>query len=265
MVIWVGRIVAVAASLAGVLVPVGAAWIVWVVDPRGWLPAALLVAFILWCIWARVEHPAGAFARSGLWLLLAAGVAWNPVLAGVAPVWAVPMFLGVFAIHWLAALRKHGVFPIVRLSDDVADGDVADEDEHPRGRRVRDLTVAHQPPRDAPIAARQVVTLHPDRYADVTIDGPDDDSSGPLSFLDEVAALFPDRRRTDTGRVLLRDVADALGLDADEVSARLAEEDVEAVKQGSVRPLAGGLPTDAPSVRWAALQAAGCATACATA
>ena len=263
MVIWVGRIVAVAASLAGVLVPVGAAWIVWVVDPRGWLPAALLVAFILWCIWARVEHPAGAFARSGLWLLLAAGVAWNPVLAGVAPVWAVPMFLGVFAIHWLAALRKHGVFPIVRLSDDVADGDVADEDEHPRGRRVRDLTVAHQPPRDAPIAARQVVTLHPDRYADVTIDGPDDDSSGPLSFLDEVAALFPDRRRTATGKVSVKDIAERLGLDRSEVVERLSEEGVETARMHGVTPLDGGPGSSQRAVSWAALGAAGCAMACA--
>ena len=136
-------------------------------------------------------------------------------------------------------------------------------EETPKRRSVPDLTRALQPPSDAPIAPRRVVTLGPDRYADVTIDGPDDDSSGPLSFLDEVAALFPDRRRTDTGKVSVKDIAERLGLDRSEVVERLSEEGVETARMHGVTPLDGGPGSSQRAVSWAALGAAGCAMACA--
>ena len=89
------------------------------------------------------------------------------------------------------------------------------------------------------------------RYADVVIGDPDEDDEDESSFLDQVADLFPDRRRSETGKVSIRDVANQLGMTASEVTDSLAQEGVPVARLNGVTPLAGGGSASAMNaVRW---------------
>lgn len=187
--------------------------------------------------WAR--FPAAAAAPFAVWMLLERAGATGRVVA-------VAWIVAAVAWWWFT------VTPMVR-DRDTPEPEEEPEPEHPR---VPDLTRTSQPPADAPIAPRRVVTLGPDRYADVRIDGPDDDSSGPSSFLDEVAALFPERRRTDTGKVSVKDVAERLGMARDDVVDALADEGVDTAREHGVTPLDGGPGSTMRAVRWSNLQTA---------
>ena len=260
------RLCVVTASVVAAVVPVLGSAAVWFVEPRMWVPLALFGVFIVWCWWARVVDPVGAFVRPLLWFLLAGMVAWNPVLMGVSPWWLVPCLLVVFAVTWWRALARFGSMPRVWVS--FGSGDAVDDEPEPVPvpPRVRDVTRTERAVHDFgdgvqvgyghtqtfPDEGSRVRTVRAmSRYAGVVIGDPDDDDEDELSLLKQVADLFPDRRRSETGKVSVRDVADRLDMTVPEVTGRLAQDGVPVARLNGVTPLAGGGSASAMNaVRW---------------
>ena len=128
----------------------------------------------------------------------------------------------------------------------------------PVSPRVRDFTRTEVPVVGVPLRADGVreVPLARDRYADVVIGDPDEDDEDEPSLLKQVADLFPDRRRSETGKVSVRDVADRLDMTVHEVTGRLAQDGVPVARLNGVTPLAGGGSASAMNaVRWVDISA----------
>ena len=221
----------------------------------------LVVGYAVPFVAAVVSRAAGGFA-AGWWLLAFAALVPPMLPVVVIPgvgTFRVPAFTGTVAwwvgaglsvAWWVVLLHR----PVVDAFRTGSEDEVDDCDPVPDPvRHVRDLTRTEVPVAGVPLRADGVreVPLARDRYADVVIGDPNKDNEDELSLLDQVADLFPDRRRSETGKVSVRDVADRLDMTVPEVAGRLAQDGVPVARLNGVTPLAGGGSASAMNaVRW---------------
>lgn len=236
------RVAPVTVPLIAVAPLVGAAAIR-IPDVFGGPLVVVVVGYVAVFVFAVLPHRSGVFAMG--WWLIAAATLIPPMLPTVvvpgAGSFRVPTLPAMVA-WWVGAALAVGWW-IVWLREPVVDAFRSDQPE----------PVA-APPQARP-AAGPLREPAPIGRASMAVDfmPKSDEDAEPESFVDRVAALFPERRRTEKGKVSIKDIAQRFSMTPSDVEVALAEVGVPVAREHGVTPLDGGVGSSMKAVRWAHL------------
>lgn len=196
-----------------------------------------------------------------------AGLPWR--------VWSVASLVWWAPLLWHAAARAVA-WTRVRLDRDDPDPEPDDETPEPPARARHAALALDDDGEDGPVAElferapsgplREPVQVSL-AYRPVAFEPPEDEPEATAdgSLLDQLAAVWPERRRTEKGAVHVSDLADLVGWDEANLAAELEAEGL-LVKDVTARPLnvRGAGATSKRGVRWASLRDRAVATGVAT-
>lgn len=235
--------------------------------PVGIVPLAVMVLlFMLWTLWARVDHPVRRHIRALFPLLIAVTlITISPYI--VVPAVAVKGLLVVFAGWWWVATLHYLTLPSLprlRLRRDVVDeveGDDEDEEEVASERvheeavigKLGDPFQVGYGPQPAPGGNGEKVVV-PVGYAKPPVPFTDPEEEDEEDFEDRLRGMWPDTRKTPTGRVHVKDVAAILSMSEEDVVTECRLRGIEIQRDMSAKKLVGGPgSTSRMAIMWASV------------